>query len=436
MGNLLSNAARHSPESSAIRVSAAQKGVHVEVCVADDGVGISAERLPYLFRKFSRHDGDDGGSGLLGSGLGLAICKGIVEAHGGRIWAESDGPGMGARFTFTLPRVEEPGPAPALARSGRVGRNRVRVLAVDDDPQTLRYVRDALTEAGYVPIVTGDPDAVGRLMEEERPNLVLLDLMLPRTDGIELMESVPELSDVPVIFLSAYGRDQIVARALESGADDYIVKPFSPTELVARIQTVMRRRTATESAEPSDPYVLGDLTVNYVERRVTLAGRPVQLSDIEYRMLLELSVNAGSGAVPRPASPTGLGSRTLRSPRGGADRREEHPPEAGGRRQQSHLHPQRASRRLPHGQGGDGVGSHPYWKIQFGRNHWQITITSHGFLKARRLGTRGVNCTILALASLLSTSLTFFDRLDSLIIMDVYPSAALILAIQFSTERI
>ena len=293
VGNLLSNAARHSPESSAIRVSAVQKGFHVEVCVADDGVGISAERLPYLFRKFSRPNGDDGGSGLVGSGLGLAICKGIVEAHGGRIWAESDGPGMGARFTFALPGVEEPGPAPALARSGRVGRNRVRVLAVDDDPQTLRYVRDALTEAGYVPIVTGDPDAVGRLMEEERPNLVLLDLMLPRTDGIELMESVPELSDVPVIFLSAYGRDQIVARALESGADDYIVKPFSPTELVARIQTVMRRRTATESAEPSEPYALGDLTVNYVERRVTLAGRPVQLSDIKYRMLLELSVNAG-----------------------------------------------------------------------------------------------------------------------------------------------
>ena len=70
------------------------------------------------------------------------------------------------------------------------------MLAVDDDPQTLRYVRDALSDAGYVPIVTADPDAVGRLMEEERPHLVLLDLMLPGADGIELMESIPELSDV------------------------------------------------------------------------------------------------------------------------------------------------------------------------------------------------------------------------------------------------
>ena len=144
-----------------------------------------------------------------------------------------------------------------------------------------------------MPIVTGDPDAVGRLMEEEKPHLVLLDLMLPGIDGIELMERVPELAEVPVIFLSAYGRDQIVARALEAGADDYVVKPFSPTELVARIQAVLRRRTAAEWAEPSEPYALGELTVNYAERRVSLAGRPVQLTDIEYRLLCELAANAG-----------------------------------------------------------------------------------------------------------------------------------------------
>ena len=293
LGNLLSNAARTSPEWTTIRVTAVQKGVHVEISVADDGVGISAERLPHLFRKFSRPEGEDRGSRIPDSDLGLAICKGIVEAHGGRIWAESDGPDLGSRFTFALPWVEVAGyvtPAESARPSSRSGRNRIRILTVDDDPQTLRYVRDTLSEAGCVPIVTGDPDAVGRLIEEERPHLVLLDLMLPGTDGIELMESVPELSDVPVMFLFAYGRDQIIARALEVGADDYIVKPFSPTELVARIQTVLRRRTATDSAEP---YVAGDLTVNYAERQVYLAGRPVRLTDIEYRLLFELTVNAG-----------------------------------------------------------------------------------------------------------------------------------------------
>ena len=109
VGNLLSNAAKHSSESSVITVTVVREDVHVAVSVADRGRGIPSERLPYLFRKFTRTDGDDLGSGVAGSGLGLAICKGIVEAHGGRIWAESEGPGMGARFTFTIPTVEETG---------------------------------------------------------------------------------------------------------------------------------------------------------------------------------------------------------------------------------------------------------------------------------------------------------------------------------------
>ncbi len=299
LDNLLFNAASHSPESSDIRVTAVQRGVHVEVCVADGGVGISAERLPLLFGKSSMLDGNDGGSGLARSGMGLAICKGIVEAHGGRIWAESDGPGLGARFTFTLPAVEETGYAQPSeggqpsSRRRRSGRNRVRILSVDDDPQTLRQVRNALSEAGYAPSVTSDPEEVSRLVEETRPHMVILDLMLPGADGVELMEDIRGLTDVPVIFLSAYGGDRNVARALEAGADDYIVKPFSGTELVARVQAVLRRWTATRSAEPPEPFSVGGLTVNYAERRVSLAGRPVQLTDIEYRMLLELSANAG-----------------------------------------------------------------------------------------------------------------------------------------------
>ena len=124
LGNLLSNAARHS-QGSPIRVTAVQEGVHVAFSVADEGRGLSADLLPHLFRKFSRIDGGDRGSGIAGSGLGLAICKGIVEAHGGRIWAESDGPGLGARFTFTIPVAEGEGtggagtPAAPSVRSRR-----------------------------------------------------------------------------------------------------------------------------------------------------------------------------------------------------------------------------------------------------------------------------------------------------------------------------
>ena len=298
LGNLLANAAKHSQPSSSIHVSAAWQGVHVEVAVADGGAGISAERLPRLFRAFPRSEGDDGGDGPVGSGLGLAICKGIVEAHGGRIRAESDGPGKGARFSFTLPAVEASTPVVAAeavqttAWPGRAG-SRTRVLVVDDDPQTLRSVRSALSAAGFAPSVTGDPEALGRLIEETRPHLVLLDLMLPGADGVQLLEKVPALSKAPVIFLSASGGDETVARALQAGADDYIVKPFSPTELVARIQAVLRRWTVSGSATPPEPYASGELRVDYAGRRVTLAGRPVELTDIEYRTLFELSANAG-----------------------------------------------------------------------------------------------------------------------------------------------
>ena len=158
---------------------------------------------------------------------------------------------------------------------------------------TPRYVRDALTRAGYAPVVTGDPEEVSRLMKEEAPRLVLLDLVLPGSDGIELMRAIREIADVPVIFLSAYGQDEVVARAFDLGAADYVVKPFSPTELAARIRAALRRRAVPELAQPSEPYVRGDLTVDYAQRRVTVAGRTVALTGIEYRMLVELSVNAG-----------------------------------------------------------------------------------------------------------------------------------------------
>ena len=119
VNNLFSNAARHAPESSPIRVAALRDGVHVAVSVSDEGKGIAPERLPKLFQKYT--GAGDGGRELAGTGLGLAICKGLVEAHGGRIWAESGGPGQGTRLTFTLPVAEEAHAANAAAPSRTAG---------------------------------------------------------------------------------------------------------------------------------------------------------------------------------------------------------------------------------------------------------------------------------------------------------------------------
>ena len=157
---------------------------------------------------------------------------------------------------------------PGTAR-GRGGHNGEPppVLVVDDDARTLRFVRDALAQAGYAPVATGDPREFPAIMRTRNPCLVLLDLMLPGADGIELMETVPELADVPVIFISAYGRDETVARALEKGAADYLVKPFSATELAARIQAALRKQAGLEA------FTLGGLAVDYEARRVTVDGR-------------------------------------------------------------------------------------------------------------------------------------------------------------------
>ena len=282
LNNLFANAARHAPESTSIRISAVREGGHVVVAVADEGRGVAPELLPRLFNK---HAGDGSKAGY---GLGLAICKGLVEAHGGRIRAESDGPGRGATVTFTLPvagdPVAEAATEPPLSRPPA---EKPRILVVDDDPRTLRSVRDALAAAGYAPLVTGEPSDLARIIRSEKPRLVLLDLILPGLDGIELMDSVPELSDLPVIFISGYGRDETVARALEAGAADYIVKPFSPTELVARVRAALRRHEAPEL------FVLGALAIDFDRRRVSVGGDAVTLTATEYELLRVLALNAG-----------------------------------------------------------------------------------------------------------------------------------------------
>ena len=282
LNNLFANAARHAPESSSIRVSAAREGAHVAVAVTDEGRGIAPEQLARLFAKHGQN------GSKAGYGLGLAICKGLVEAHGGRIRAESEGPGRGATVTFTLPVAGEAG-AEAVAEPppDRQPGEKARILVVDDDPRTLRSVRDALDPAGYAPLVTGEPGEIAHLIRSEKPRLVLLDLVLPERDGIELMQETPELSDLPVIFISGYGRDETVSAALEAGAADYIVKPFSPTELVARVRAALRRH------EVPEPFVLGALAIDFDRRRVSVGGEPVALTATEYDLLRVLALDAG-----------------------------------------------------------------------------------------------------------------------------------------------
>ena len=295
LNNLLSNASRHSDDSAPIRMSAkpSDDGLFAAVSVADEGIGIVADRLPHIFRKFS---GVEGSGERDDTGLGLAICKGIVEAHGGRIWAESEGLGHGAHFTFTLPlsaeaetRMADGRSLPPVAGSGEPA----RILAVDDDPNMLRYVRSILSDAGYSVRGTGNPDRALELLEIEPPHLALLDLVLDGVSGFDLMEHIREVSDVPVIFVSGREGEDNVVRAFSLGADDYIVKPFSPPELLARIEASLRKRQRRGQHGEREPYRQGDLAIDYERREVTMAGSPVRLTSTEYKLLSELSANAG-----------------------------------------------------------------------------------------------------------------------------------------------
>ena len=139
--NLLSNASKYSQEASTIRIAATRDDIYVAFSVMDEGRGIPGDELPNLFRKFSRVGNGQQGESIAGEGLGLAICKGIVEAHGGRIRAESDGEGQGARITFTIPVaagvIREPAVDARVSGPGGV----VKILAVDDEPQVLRLLR-------------------------------------------------------------------------------------------------------------------------------------------------------------------------------------------------------------------------------------------------------------------------------------------------------
>lgn len=192
-------------------------------------------------------------------------------------------------------------PAPALVPdpyqtdtpSGQPDAEWFRILVIGDDPRMLQYTNSTLAEAGYTVIVTRDPDETGLLIEVEKPHLILLELTLSRSEKFGLIERISGITAAPIIFLSSQPGEQDAAEAFEAGATDCIMVPFSATELVARIRAALRRGASDSRAGIREPYVLKDLTINYNERRVYLADQPVQLTVTEYRLLFELSINAG-----------------------------------------------------------------------------------------------------------------------------------------------
>ncbi len=168
-----------------------------------------------------------------------------------------------------------------------------QLLLVEDDDRIRSSLLRALRERGHV--VSSAPTALSglQLAVEERPDLVLLDLGLPDLDGVELLRMLRAVSAVPVIVATARDDDASVVRALDAGADDYVVKPFQAGQLDARIRAVLRRAQSAGTG-PAGPMTVGPLTVDVAARRVSLDGRPVELSPKEFDLLAHLAARAGT----------------------------------------------------------------------------------------------------------------------------------------------
>jgi DNA-binding response OmpR family regulator len=168
------------------------------------------------------------------------------------------------------------------------------ILTADDDPQILRLVARNLQLEGYEVIAVSDGRAALEQIEAHAPDLALLDIMMPRMDGFTLTQRVREFSSVPIILLTARGQDQDKIRGLDLGADDYLTKPFSVEELLARVRAVIRRtQFATDAHGLSATTTVGELSIDYTQHLVTMRGREVTLTPTEYRILAYLAQNAG-----------------------------------------------------------------------------------------------------------------------------------------------
>ena len=169
-----------------------------------------------------------------------------------------------------------------------------RVLIVDDEPRYLRLLEANLRTEGYEVVTAQDGVQAVDIFSSQPIDLILLDIMMPRMDGFSTCQRIREYSNVPIIMLTAKGEEQDRVRGLDLGADDYLVKPFSATELLARVRAVLRRSQIPTETGQSRFFSHDDLKVDFARAEVWRGEQPISLSATEYRLLLQFAHNVGS----------------------------------------------------------------------------------------------------------------------------------------------
>ena len=276
--NLVGNSAKYGGSSGPIEVRMTGGQDEVVVRILDRGPGFPPDVGDRLFDLYYRAPGAAGLAS--GAGIGLFVCKRLIEAMGGRDRVRrSTGRWGGVRVR-----------APHLHRGGDMTTQPL-ILVADDEPRITKLVAITLGDEGFrVVTANGGEDAL-RKAEEVRPDIVLLDIVMPDLDGIEVMRQLQESRHVPVILLTAKGATSDKAKGLDLGADDYIAKPFHPDELAARVRAVLRRSNGAAAA--SGVVHIGRIDIDLERRMMTTDGELVPLSRTEWLLLAHLAANAG-----------------------------------------------------------------------------------------------------------------------------------------------
>jgi PAS domain S-box-containing protein len=249
--NLLTNAVKFTPRHGLVQAAVRRTGAKVDIVVTDTGEGIGADTLPHVFEAFRQEDSTSTRSHG-GLGLGLTLVRELVEAHGGRVRAESPGKGMGATFTVTLPadgaRVspEARNEAPATAGPPESALHDIRVLVVDDDVESLDMAATVLRSAGAEVRTATSAFRAYEAIVSWQPDAVLTDLAMPDEDGFALQRALrgafaQAQVKVPMIAVTAYASGEHRERALREGFEIYLTKPVDPQELTRAIAGVMGR---------------------------------------------------------------------------------------------------------------------------------------------------------------------------------------------------
>jgi len=312
LNHLLKNAVTYSPAGKMITIAAETDDGELRIAITDEGIGIALEHLSHIFDRFYRIQQDDDEQ-VGGTGLGLAAARAAVEAHGGKIWADSAGHRHGATFSFTLPIASHATssllpPAKALLPTAqqvipsnttrpalRKADRRIGILLAESDPRMARYIRANLEEQQYRVHTVNHGVQFLRQLDLEEPALIILSTRLADMSGIQLLQRLREFSPIPVIVLSDDCDEDERAQIFDCGGDDLMLKPFGMKELLARVRALLRRQATSNPAQTSSQAIFctGDLIIDHAQHIVTVRDKTVQLSRTEYNLLNVLAQNAG-----------------------------------------------------------------------------------------------------------------------------------------------